>query len=203
MLSRAAHRPSAEFPLLPGGAGGLLLAAGRVHEVCGPARRTLAALALSAGGRAAGAPVVWIRPAWAEEGLSADGLSALLDPGRMLLVQGRSLADCLWAAEEALRAGLGAVVADLPEAPALTPMRRLQLAAEAGGGRALALALTPGEGGAAGAATRWSLAPLPGDGWCLARLRARLAPPAVWHLAPAPDGLAVHPAAVAAPAAAA
>jgi protein ImuA len=188
MLSRTARRAADTLPLLPGGAGGLTLTPGRVHEFCGPARRTLAALALSAGGQAAEG-VVWIAPSWAEEELMAGGLAAFLDPGRLLIVRGKSLPDLLWAMEEALRSGAGAVVADLPEVPDLTPMRRLQLAAEAGGRAALALALTPGEGGAAGAATRWSLAPAPADGWQLVRLRARLAPPAAWHLVPTPEGL--------------
>ncbi len=193
---RDRRRASADLPLLPGAGGGLGLAPGRLHEFCGPARRSLAALTLAASASDSGTgetPVLWVRPAWGEEDLSADGLAAFLDPGQLLLIQGRSPADLLWAVEEALRAGVGRVVADLPEAPALTPVRRLQLAAEAGGGRALALLLTPEEGGAAGVTTRWSLAPAPGGGWRLVRLRARLAPPAAWSLAPAPEGPSLRP----------
>ncbi len=182
-------RRSAETPLLPGSAGGLVLAADRVHEVCGPARRTLAAMTAGAG---TAGPVVWIAPAWQPERLCPDGLSAFLDPGRLILATARQPVDLLWAAEEALRSGaVAAVVADLPEVPGLTAMRRLQLAAEAGAaarpqgaGSGLGLVLTPGTGGAAGAETRWSLAQAPGGGWRLSRLRARLHPPAVWTLGP-------------------
>lgn len=192
MLSRPAQRAFAEFSLLPGGPEGLTLTPGRVHEFCGPARRALAALALSADRREAWSPVVWVHPGWVEEGLSADGLAPFLDPGRVLLVEGQTLPDVLWAAEEALRIGVGLVVADLPEVPDLTPMRRLQLAAEAGGGAALAVVLTPGEGGAAGATSRWSLAPAPRGGWLLARLQARLAPPATWRVGRGPDGFTLQ-----------
>jgi protein ImuA len=84
--------------------------------------------------------------------------------------------------------------------PGLTPVRRLNLAAEAGAEAAhhagrgivpLGLMLTPGDGGAAGAESRWRMRPLPsgstlleesGPVWHLARERARGAPPAEWRL---------------------
>jgi protein ImuA len=108
--------------------------------------------------------------------------------------------------EEALRAGVvPLVVAELPEAPALTPVRRLNLAAEAGAERArhggleapLGLLLTPGDGGAAGAESRWHMAPLPSAPaaaaggprhWRLERRRARMAPPAGWTMTEAGRG---------------
>jgi protein ImuA len=184
-----------ERPLLPRGAGGLGLAAGRVHEVCGPARRTLAAMAAGAAGRAGG-PVLWILPAWLPERPMAGGLQPWMEPGRLILVLARRAEDILWAAEEALRAGVvPLVVAETPVPPALTPVRRLQLAAEAGtasGGAApTGLLLTPQDGGAAGAETRWHMAAVPGGGWRLERRRARLAPPAAWTLSPGRAGLAV------------
>jgi protein ImuA len=98
--------------------------------------------------------------------------------------------------EEALRSGtVPLVVADLPEAPGLTPVRRLQLAAETGAAegarRPLGLLLTP-QGAAPGVETRWSLSPRhPGtreERWEMRRLRARTLPEAVWTVVPGPDG---------------
>lgn len=195
------QRPGA--PLLPGGVAGLTLARGRVHEGCGPARRTLAAFLM---GREATTPALWILPAWAPERPMPDGLLAWADPARLILVAARRPEDMLWAAEEALRSGaIPLVIADLLEAPALTPVRRLQLAAEAGAEAApalppLGLLLTPGEGGAAGTDSRWHLAQIPGGGWRLARLRARRDPPATWDLRQTDGGMAATPAMAEAPA---
>jgi protein ImuA len=187
--------------------GGLELARGRVHEICGPARRTFALVA--ARGLEGTGPILWIRPAWMAERLHPDGVRPILDPGRIVFVTPTRPEDLLWSAEEALRSGaIGLVVAELPEAPALTPVRRLHLAAEAGGaadGAApVGLILTPGEGGAQGAETRWHIAPrhiaprhsrtghpdpdpsrcgTPATAWALSLRRARALPPASWVLA--------------------
>jgi protein ImuA len=168
------------------------LALGRAHEVCGPARRVLAALVA---GRLAG-PVLWILPAHEGEALHADGLAPWMDPGRLVIVPVRRAPDMLWCMEEALRAGAcPLVVAELPEPPGLTPVRRLHLAAEAGGDP-LGLILTP-EGAAPGVESRWHLAPRPGwaaagaPRWQLTRLRARTAPEAGWEMEAGSGGL--HP----------
>ena len=180
---------------------GIALARGRLHEVCGSARHTFA---LWLAGRLAGA-VLWIAPAWQGAGLHPDGMIAFADPGRFLFLRPDRLSDMLWCAEEALRSGAAPlVVLDLPEPPALTPVRRLHLAAEAGGAGAagaaaapLGLALTPGEGGAQGIETRWHMAPAhdptrdgAGLRWRLERRRARALPPAAWQLCghPGPEG---------------
>lgn len=181
---------------LPGGpAQGLALVRGRVHEFCGPARRTLAALVLE---RSDG-PVVWVYPGWHPERLCPDGLAEFTNPRRLILCAARRPEDILWALEEALRSGAAPlVVGELPLIPALTPVRRLNLAAEAGaetahnrrGQTPLGLLLTPGQGGAQGVESRWHMAHAPSrstlieqhSAWHLSRQRAREHPPARWQM---------------------
>lgn len=167
---------------------------GRVHECAGRARRVFA-LMLAA--RTSG-PVLWIAPAYGTDTLNPDGMLRFVDPGRFIFVAPQRAEDLLWAMEEALRSGaVPLVVADMPGFPALTPVRRLHLAAEAGVAQAprppLGLLLTPDEGGAQGVETRWVMQPdmapdmtnaLPHDHlrWHLARSRARRAPPRDWHI---------------------
>ena len=75
------HTPDGRKPwpvqALPGGLG-LGLARGRVHELCGPARWTLAAMIL---GQSEG-PVLWIGPGWVAERIYPPGLEEWADPGR-------------------------------------------------------------------------------------------------------------------------
>ena len=157
------------------------LARGRAHEIAGRARQ---AAALMIAARMTG-PVLWLQPGWMAERLMGDGVAGLLAPGRMIFGVARAAPELLWAAEEALRTGqVPLVVAELPEPPRLTPVRRLHLAAEVGatrGAAPLMLLLTPGLGGAAGVETRWTAAapaPCGGPRWRLTRSRARLTPPA-------------------------
>lgn len=181
--------------------GDLALRRARLHELCGPARVMLAALVMA---KSLG-PVVWIRPGWWPERLNAAGLQPLANPARLLLVRADRDEAALWAAEEVLRSGaVPLVIAETAAPPGLTPIRRLHLAAEAGaeaarrdGGTApLGLLLLPGQGGAPGVESRWHLTPAPsrsllwsgGETWTLTRLRARLAPPARWHLTHEPQG---------------
>jgi protein ImuA len=184
------HRQApAQQPL----AGDLTLQRGRVHELCGPSRLMLAARIMA---RTQG-PVVWIRPGWGAERLNAAGLQPLADPSRLILIQAPRDESLLWAAEESLRSGAAPlVIAELLSPPALTPTRRLHLAAETGAEAArrdnatppLGLILLPGTGGAQGVESRWHLAPAPSrallwaeeDSFTLTRLRARLLPPASW-----------------------
>lgn len=158
------------------------LTLGRAHEICGPARLVLAAMIagrVAAGGMGAG-PVLWIRPAHADGRLNPDGLARFFDPGRLVLARPERAADALWLAEEALRSGaVPLVIVDLAGPPALTPVRRLHLAAQAGAEAAcaglapLALLLCPGQGGAQGIETRWSLTAAPGPGVSAAPLCER------------------------------
>lgn len=183
LLDRKSHRKrgTAELAFLDN----LTLDRARVHEFCGIARRRLA---LKAAGALQG-PVFWIRPAWGAGQLHAEGFAKLAEPGRFVFLTPKRPEDLLWTMEETLRVGLvPLVVADLPAPPGLTAVRRLHLAAETGAkeGRVipLGLILTPGQGGAPGVESRWSLTPKHGtagdEAWALARLRARMQPEKTW-----------------------
>jgi protein ImuA len=190
LLSRRPHRPAPQITL---GDPEIALRLGRVHELCGQARHTLAVtIAAQLGG-----PVVWITQHAATEFLCPDAIAGHITPGHILFVTPAKRDMLLWAMEEALRDGHApVVVADLTAPPAMVPIRRLHLAAEAGCGagvcRPLALLLTPGQGGAPGIETRWSLDPAHHHGaghWTLSRLRARMAPPRDWLMTIRPSGL--------------
>lgn len=204
LLDRSARRPALQpaTGAVPGQRllGDLALARGRVHEFCGPARRTLA-LTLA---RGMTGPVFWIAPAWMPDRLNPEGVLSFIDPGRLVFVTPRRAEDLLWSMEEVLRAGaVPLVVADLPAPPALTPVRRLQLAAETGAaeGRLIPLGvlLTPGRGGAAGTESRWEMIPRHTGtdradlSWHLHRRRARTAPEAGWTVRRGADGLHLAP----------
>lgn len=156
---------------------GIEFCLGRVHEICGPARRILA---LRIAAKMDG-PVLWIRPAWERVQLQADGIARFINPGRIVFVDARRAEDVLWSMEEAARSGaVPLVIGEIATPPGLTPIRRLHLAAETTPTPPMVLMLTPEEGGAQGVETRWHIAPSHRDGsslWNLTRLRARLAPP--------------------------
>lgn len=179
----------ARHPALPF-LGTLRLARARVHEICGPARRTLALMVAQETGMQTGGPVIWIQAGWLPERLFPDGISPYIAPARLIFITARRVEDLLWSMEEALRPGAVAlVVADLPVPPGLVAVRRLHLAAETGAteGRVppLGLILTPGEGGAPGVESRWHLTPRHAAAqsrWRLERLRARVDPPKVWQV---------------------
>ncbi|WP_425098049.1 ImuA family protein [Tropicibacter sp. S64] len=187
LLSRRPHRPPEALTLWEE----VRLPMARVHELCGRARRTLA---LWLAGQMTG-DVFWIAPERGRavdmggaNGLNPDGMVRWVQPGRVVFVSPRNTADLMWCMEEVLRSGaVPLVVLDLAEPPAMTPVRRLHLAAETGAAvglcQPLGLLLTPGSGGAAGIETRWSLDPAHRAGrdlWRLERLRARMLPPQGW-----------------------
>ena len=192
LLTRTSHRA----PTASGVAflGDLTLAMARVHELCGRARRTLA---LPIAGAMTG-PVFWIAPGWSVDRLNAAAMGAFANPGRFTFVTPKRAEDVLWSMEEILRSGaVPLVVADLPAPPALTPVRRLHLAAETGAaegrGAPLGLLLTPGDGGAAGVESRWELTPQHmrdgEDQWRWRRRRARTAPIKDWPVIRTENGL--------------
>lgn len=156
-------------------------------------------------------PVLWIAAEPGAGRLAPEGLCGLFDPTRLVVLRGPRPAEALWAAEEALRVGcVPLVVLEAAAPPALTPVRRLNLAAEAGAATApaapLCLILLP-DGGAAGAVeTRWWVDPLPGWSrragaaagaarWRIALLRDKAGPPGLWEAVQGGAGLALNRAA--------
>lgn len=172
---------------LPGGG----LALGALHEVAGGGATAVdgAAAALFAAGIAARTKgkVIWcvtrkdlFAPALAQVGLT---------PDRLVQVEAGDDATLLGCFEEALRhKGLGAVVAEVAHL-AMTPSRRLQLAAEAGGAIGIAIRRWRRQpeasdfGQPTAAVTRWRVSvlpseplPVPGVGrhrWLLELIRCR------------------------------
>lgn len=175
-ITRKPNRTQSEVSLTTD----ISFARGRVHELCGPARRLFA---LMCAGQTQG-PVLWIRPAWTPDKIAAEGIVPHLNPGRIVFVDVIRGDDILWCMEEALRAGAAPlVVAEMAEPPALTPVRRLHLAAEKT--RVLPLLLSTADGGAQGVESRWHMAPsheAEQQRWMVTRLRARMLPPANWML---------------------
>ncbi len=175
------------------------LVLGRAHEATGPARRVMAALAA---GRLTG-PVLWILRPGAHEALHPQGLAPFFDPSRLVIARPLRAEDTLWSAEEALRSGAcPLVIAELDMAPGLTPMRRLNLAAEAGRvatgsnrrRRAPLMMVLFARGAGSGAAeTRWRVDPAPGwtteeiaggaPRWRLERVKDKAGRPAAWEVA--------------------
>ncbi|MGL4413065.1 ImuA family protein [Roseinatronobacter monicus] len=183
----------------------LKLHPGRTHELCGPARQLLAVWIMAQ--QPPSAPVIWIRPDWKADRVNPQALCDWASPEGLIVVESPREADSLACAEEALRSGAVAlVVMELASPLALTPLRRLHLAAEAGLDRrriqardstVLGLVLTPENGGTAGVESRWHLASHPSaasapPAWTLQRLRARMKPPAAWRISRLYDEITIH-----------
>ena len=90
--------------------------------------------------------------------LCASGVQAYLNVEDLVLVEAVSRGELLWAADQALRAPGGfCVIIDMPDTLSLKESRRLQLAAEQGGG--IGLILLRGPASTSAAQTRWQCAP--------------------------------------------
>ena len=135
ILHRGAHRPK----LLELGAG-VRLRKGRMHEVSG-ASADMFAIQVAA---AQDQPVLWIGLRRDIVTLNPTGLQAWLKVEDLILVEAVSRGELLWAADQALRASGGfCVILDMPDTLSLKESRRLQLAAEQGGGIGLLLLRGP------------------------------------------------------------
>lgn len=181
ILNRKSYRPPPGLRVLEH----LHFAYARAHEICGPARRSLALLVAAA----LDGPIFWIQPGWITDRLYPDTVSRFLPPGRITFLSPQRPEDLLWTMEETLRSGIVPLaVADLPGPPGLTAVRRLHLAAETGAGkgtRPMGVILTAGDGGAPGVETRHYVAPdhrPDASAWHVERRRARTAPPQTWQM---------------------
>ena len=128
---------------------------GRIHEIFGVSRTTLALIiAQKMDGH-----IFWIRTKWNPNNLNTDGISNFINPGRLTFVNVKNLTDILWTMEETLRTNcIPLVVCDLPEIPNFTAVRRLQLTLKSDiyeHKKCLGLLLTPKNGGARGVESRW------------------------------------------------
>lgn len=178
-----AHPRAPGFGIVSGVGAPPELRDGRAHEAQGPLARAFAAMEI---GRRAG-PAIWIRGPRSRERLDPYGLAAFCDPGRLVFVDAPKPLDAFWAMEEALRSGAASVVVgEAPEGVALTPGRRLQLAAETGGGLGIVvvgLDGAPPPAGASAAETRWRVAPDGARRWRLTLTKNKRGAPGAWTLA--------------------
>lgn len=160
------------------------LAYARVHEATGAARRLFALWVASQ----LEGPVFWISPAWPHNALNPSGFARFLQPSRLTLLSAPKEEDVLWCMEEVLSAGaVPLVIAEPREPPALTPVRRLHLAAEKSNARPIGLILSAQQTGAQGVESRWQMEPRASDvweapAWQLTRTRARTAPVKSWEV---------------------
>jgi len=131
-------------------------ARGRLHEVTGSASLSLALCA----GAAASGPIFWNGLNRDVTSLRAKGISRFFDPNRLIQCEASNRREILWCAEEALRCkGAELVILQMDIGPDLFESRRLQIAAQTGGG--LGLVLIGKRAQSSAAQTRWHCTPHP------------------------------------------
>lgn len=131
---------------------------GRIHEVTGAGADLFAIMAAAKHSQ----NTLWIALHRDLVSLCPTGLQAYIDIQDLILVEAVSRGELLWAADQALRADGGfCVILDMPDQLSLKESRRLQLAAEQGGG--LGLILLRGGVATSAAQTRWDCAPIHAD----------------------------------------
>ena len=134
---------------------GVQLRRGRTHEVTGAGADMFAVLAAAAHGQ----NLLWIGLHRDIVTLNPVGLQTHLQVDQMILVEAVSRGELLWAADQALRAPGGfCVILDMPDTLSLKESRRLQLAAEQGGG--IGVILLRGPANTTAAQTRWACQPV-------------------------------------------
>jgi protein ImuA len=138
---------------------------GAVHELLWSRQFTFPtsiAVLLAKAAQDNGGAIAWSDP---ERELHLPALAAAgISLRHLILLRGINRADQLWALAECLRCrGVSATVASIPQLNQIEA-RRLQLAAERGGGVGLFMRpYTPGRSAAYAAGTRWLIQPMPGD----------------------------------------
>ena len=152
------------------------LAAGAMHGIAGPGAQTLLLGLLKRLMARDPRPVLWGLPWTAPAALYGPGLAqAGLATERLILARARKPAELLWALEEGLRSGaLAAAVGEPDGRLTLTASRRLQLAAETGGGFGFLISTRDDAAAPSALHSRWRAEPLPseigGDGAVTRRL---------------------------------
>jgi len=135
--------------------GNLNLSSGKIHELYGNSRTTLALIIA----KKMQGHIFWIRTESNPNLLNADGITDFINPGRLTFINVKTFNDILWSMEETLRAGcIPLVISDLPKIPDFTAVRRLHLALKSNINNekiCLGLILTPQQGGARGVESRW------------------------------------------------
>ncbi|WOR14359.1 hypothetical protein RYZ27_11315 [Hyphomonas sp. FCG-A18] len=157
----------------------LRLRKGRVHELTGASGDVMALLSAAK----TNSEIIWIGMRRDILPLCASGLDRFLNVERIIIVEAVSRGELLWATDAALRAEGGfTVIADLPDALSLKESRRLQLAAEQGGG--IGLLLLRGPSNTSAAQTRWQCEPLAGDeaAWRFDCQKGKSGEAGHWHI---------------------
>ncbi len=190
--------------LLPGGGWPVGAIAELMPQSAGIGELRLLLPALAALARA-GHYIAWVEPPWLPY---APALAqAGLPPERMFVIRTAAAQESLWAAEQALRCPVFGAVLGWPTAITDRNVRRLQLAAEAGGSLGILYRPAQAAGEPSPAALRLRLSAVAGGlaveihkargGRAGARIELPLQPPPAVGPGEVDDALAVHPLAAA------